>query len=265
MSAQPRTPLGRRPLTLLLASTLVGALIIGGAVVVLTGGHDGDHTLAAPSSTRPEPIPVNAADRLAPTQELAAVMSKQKARTRPSASAPVRGLLHARTTITEERTVVPVVGQHGAWLKVELPGRPNGHTGWITRSGTKLSLSHWHLVLDVSQRTVTVLHAGKPVKAFKAVVGKASTPTPRGDFYVEESVNLSRTDVGAPFALALSARSDVFQHFAGGPGQIALHGLNNVGGVPGTAVSHGCIRLTTTAIKWLIAHIAPGVPVTITS
>ncbi|MDP9234133.1 MAG: L,D-transpeptidase, partial [Actinomycetota bacterium] len=98
-----------------------------------------------------------------------------------------------------------------------------------------------------------------------AVVGKASTPTPRGDFYVEESVALSHKEVGAPFALALSARSDVFQHFAGGPGQIALHGLRNVGGVPGTAASHGCIRLTTTAIKWLIAHIAPGVPVTITN
>jgi hypothetical protein len=196
---------------------------------------------------------------------LAAVMSRHKAHTRPNASAPVGSLLHARTTITEERTVVPVVGQQGAWLKVELPGRPNGHTGWITRSGTKLSLSHWHLVLDISQRKVTVLHAGKTVRTFKAVVGKPSTPTPRGDYYVEESVDLSRTDVGAPFALALSARSNVFQHFAGGPGQIALHGLNNVGGVPGTAASHGCIRLTTTAIKWLIVHIAPGVPVTITN
>jgi lipoprotein-anchoring transpeptidase ErfK/SrfK len=44
-----------------------------------------------------------------------------------------------------------------------------------------------------------------------------------------------------------------------------MHGLNNVGGIPGTATSHGCIRLTTTAIKWLIGHIAPGVPVTITN
>jgi lipoprotein-anchoring transpeptidase ErfK/SrfK len=255
--------MGRRPLTLLLASTLVGALIVGGAVVAMNNHHGAAHTPSAPDSSRA--IPVNLADRLAPTQELATVMSQHKAHSRPSANTPMRGLLRARTTITEERTVVPVVAQHEGWLKVELPGRPNGHTGWISRSGTKLSLSHWHLVLDVSQRTVTVLHAGKRVKAFKAVVGKASTPTPRGDFYVEESVALSRTEMGAPLALALSARSDVFQHFAGGPGQIALHGLRNVGGVPGTAVSHGCIRLTTPAIRWLVAHIAPGVPVTITN
>jgi hypothetical protein len=51
--------------------------------------------------------------------------------------------------------------------------------------------------------------------------------------------------------------------FAGCPGQIALHGLSNVGGVLGTAVSHGCVRLADTAIRWLAARIGPGVPVTI--
>jgi lipoprotein-anchoring transpeptidase ErfK/SrfK len=70
--------------------------------------------------------------------------------------------------------------------------------------------------------------------------------------------------VGAPFALALSARSDVIQEFDGGPGQIALHGLENVGGVLGTAESHGCVRLDTAAMTWLVARIAPGTPVTIT-
>lgn len=69
--------------------------------------------------------------------------------------------------------------------------------------------------------------------------------------------------VGAPFALALSARSDVLQTFAGGPGQIGLHGLTNVGGVLGTAVSHGCVRLENGAMQWLVARVGAGVPVTI--
>jgi lipoprotein-anchoring transpeptidase ErfK/SrfK len=56
----------------------------------------------------------------------------------------------------------------------------------------------------------------------------------------------------------------VLQEFDGGPGQIALHGLENVGGVPGTAVSHGCVRLDDLAIRWLVARVGPGVPVTIT-
>ncbi len=71
------------------------------------------------------------------------------------------------------------------------------------------------------------------------------------------------TDAGAPFALALSARSNVLQEFAGGPGQIALHGVTNIGGVLGTAVSHGCVRLAATAMRWLVVRIGPGVPVTI--
>ena len=55
----------------------------------------------------------------------------------------------------------------------------------------------------------------------------------------------------------------MLQEFDGGPGQIALHGLANVGGVPGTAVSHGCVRLDTDAMRWLVARVGPGVPVTI--
>ena len=96
-------------------------------------------------------------------------------------------------------------------------------------------------------------------------MGKPATPTPHGEFFVEEDVQLRAADVGAPFALALSARSAVLQEFAGGPGQIALHGLTGIGGVLGTAVSHGCVRLANGAMRWLVARIGPGVPVTITS
>lgn len=63
----------------------------------------------------------------------------------------------------------------------------------------------------------------------------------------------------------MSARSNVFQEFDGGPGQVALHGVNNIGGTLGTAESHGCIRLATSSISWLAWRIDPGVPVTITN
>jgi lipoprotein-anchoring transpeptidase ErfK/SrfK len=117
--------------------------------------------------------------------------------------------------------------------------------------------------VSTTKRRVTVYSSGHAVRAFRAVVGKPSTPTPHGRFFVEESVALSGGDVGAPFALALSARSNVLQQFDGGPGQIALHGLRNVGGVPGTAASHGCVRLDTASITWLANRIGPGVPVVI--
>jgi lipoprotein-anchoring transpeptidase ErfK/SrfK len=150
------------------------------------------------------------------------------------------------------------------WLHVQLPGRPNGRTGWIRQRGTAISSTSWHIVVHTATRRVIVYRDGRPVRVVRAVVGKASTPTPHGAFFVEEVIQLRAAAAGAPFALALSSRSNVLQQFAGGPGQIALHGLSNVGGVLGTAVSHGCVRLDNRVMRWLVRYISPGVPVTVT-
>jgi lipoprotein-anchoring transpeptidase ErfK/SrfK len=203
------------------------------------------------------------------TQELAALLSSHEALSAPAAGSTSLGLVQARRPITEVRTVLPVLGHRTGhnglrWLHVRLPGRPNGRTGWIRRRGTVSSRTSWHVVVNRSSRRLTVYNHGRRARVFKAVVGKPSTPTPRGEFFVEEAIRLPANAVGAPFALALSARSNVLQEFEGGPGQIALHGLRNVGGTLGTAVSHGCVRLDTGAMRWLVARIGPGAPVTIT-
>jgi lipoprotein-anchoring transpeptidase ErfK/SrfK len=205
-----------------------------------------------------------------PTQELAALLSAHEAFSKPARDSASLGLVQARRPLTGERTVLPVLGKKtGAggpwWLQVRLPGRPNGHTGWIRQRATVASTTRWHIVVNTSRRRVIVYKKGRLVRTVEAVVGKPSTPTPHGEFFVEEVIQLRATDVGAPFALALSARSNVFQEFEGGPGQIALHGLENVGGVLGTAVSHGCVRLSNSTMRWLVVRISPGVPVTITS
>jgi lipoprotein-anchoring transpeptidase ErfK/SrfK len=163
--------------------------------------------------------------------------------------------------------VLPVLGttrKSGVvWLRVMLPGRPDGHVGWIRQQGARLSKTHWHLVVETSKCRLLVYDAGRLVKTFSAIVGKPSTPTPLGQFFVEEEVTMPATAPGAPYALALSARSRVFKHFDGGPGQIAIHGIENLAGRLGEAVSHGCVRVSTRAVSWLVAAIAPGVPVTI--
>lgn len=173
-----------------------------------------------------------------------------------------------RRPITRVRTVLPVLrastdADGRRWLRVRLPGRPNGHSGWISSRFTRAAATPWRLRVDLSARRVVVFHDGRVRRRLHAVVGKPSTPTPRGRFFVEESVRLDADRSGAPFALALSARSEVYSEFDGGPGQIALHGTGNIGGVPGTAVSHGCVRLDARSIRWLAARIGPGVPVTV--
>jgi lipoprotein-anchoring transpeptidase ErfK/SrfK len=176
----------------------------------------------------------------------------------------------ARRPITGIRTVLPVLGQRTArdgrvWQQVLLPGRPNGASGWIVSRFTRYSETTQRLHVDLSDRRVTVVRDGRVVRTFGAIVGAPATPTPRGRFFVEENVALAAGLSGAPYALALSARSEVLQEFDGGPGQIALHGRGGVGGVIGSAVSHGCIRLESRAIGWLALNVAAGTTVTVSA
>jgi lipoprotein-anchoring transpeptidase ErfK/SrfK len=204
-----------------------------------------------------------------PSQDLVVLAGPHRAvsslRRHPSRVTVVR----AFRPITGARTVLPVVARatssSGAeMLRVMLPGRPNGSKGWISKHRTVPTSTRWHLIVRTRSRKVLVFRNGRVVRTFAAIVGKPSTPTPHGRFFVEESVRMIPGSAGAPFALALSARSNVFQEFDGGPGQIALHGVANLGGTPGTAVSHGCVRLANDKISWLVARIGPGVPVEIT-
>lgn len=202
------------------------------------------------------------------TQRLVVLLHDRVARAGPSRHSGRIEPVAARRPLTRVRTVLPVLGHATAgsgasWLRVRLPGRPNGHGGWISANRTKRGSTDWHIVAKRSTRRVTVYRGGRARRIFPAVVGKPATPTPKGRFFVEEGVALSSYDAGGPFALATSARSNVFQEFAGGPGQVGIHGTDNLPGALGTAVSHGCIRLGTRAITWLARRIGAGVPLTI--
>jgi len=173
-----------------------------------------------------------------------------------------------RRPITGERTALPVIGapvlvRGSHWLHVMLPGRPNGSTGWIEQAGTHERLTPWRITVELLPRRVRVYRSGHLLKSYRAVVGKPTTPTPTGRFFVEETVLMAPGEDGGPFALALSARSDVLQEFEGGPGQIGIHGRDGLGGTLGSAESHGCVRLASDSIDWLAARIGPGTPVTI--
>jgi lipoprotein-anchoring transpeptidase ErfK/SrfK len=187
------------------------------------------------------------------------------ARSAPRADAHRIEMVAARRPLTKVPTVLPVLGHAGkgdAWLHVLLPGRPNGHAGWISANRSRSGSTPWRIQVALSIRRVTVFHDGRVIRRFRAVVGKPSTPTPRGRFFVEEVLALGSAP-GAPFALATSARSNALQEFDGGPGQIALHGTRYLSGRPGSAVSHGCVRLPTRAIAWLAKRVGAGVPLTI--
>ncbi len=200
-------------------------------------------------------------------QALVVLLRDKTARVAPSVNAPVVAIVASHRPLTGVTTILPVLGRarkHGrSWLDVRLPGRPNSSDGWILTGGTMPSWTPWALSVDRSARQVTVYKRGRVVATYPAIVGAPSTPTPQGHFFIEEGLTMGSQAAGGPYALATSARSDVYQEFDGGPGQIALHGMDNLSGALGTASSHGCIRLDTPAITWLAMHIGAGVPLRI--
>jgi lipoprotein-anchoring transpeptidase ErfK/SrfK len=233
--------------------------VVAGLAVFAIGGAG-----VAPASGARAPVARTAAPPIA--RALVVLLGSHVARRAPDPGARPIESVAGRRPLTRVRTVLPVLGHGGrddAWLRVRLPGRPNGHTGWVSARRTRSISTPWRIVVSLSARRVIVLRSGRVVRRFPAIVGKASTPTPRGSFFVEEALRLSPGAAGAPFALATSARSDVLREFEGGPGQIALHGTGNLSGSLGTAVSHGCVRLAPHAIAWMASRIGAGVPLTI--
>jgi hypothetical protein len=228
----------------------------GLAAVLLTLGAG--YSLAAPAQ---------AASGVPASQPLVLLLSDHVARAAPSVSARRIQTVRARRPLTQVRTVLPVLDAIRAggrsWIHVRLPGRPNGHAGWMLTDRTRRTTTGWQITISLASRLVTVYHDGRVQRRFSAVVGARATPTPQGPFFVEEAVALSSRAAGGPFALAASARSNVLQQFAGGPGQIAIHGTNHLSDALGTAASHGCIRVGTRAITWLARRIGAGTPLTI--
>jgi lipoprotein-anchoring transpeptidase ErfK/SrfK len=201
--------------------------------------------------------------------EIARLVITTPVRARPGAG-KLLGKLAAIRPLTSQQTAVPV-RRHGRdakgddWLRVPLPGRPLGRAGWIPAANATIVRTHWRLVIDRKQREATLYRDKRALRRFPVVVGKATTPTPKGHFFVEEHVPQSPGSVLGPWALATSAFSTVLQEFGGSPGQVALHGRSGplLNDPLGTAASHGCIRFENRIIRQLAAQLPNGTPVDI--
>ena len=152
------------------------------------------------------------------------------------------------------------------WLRVLLPRRPNGTTGWIAAHRAVVRRTPWRVVVDVDRRTVSLLHDGRVRRSWRAVVGAPLTPTPRGLFAVSERVRQPDANgfIGS-WALHLAAYSPVLDNFGGGPGTIGIHGRGGASLFDplGSAASHGCIRIDNDSVSFLARRALEGTPVLI--
>jgi lipoprotein-anchoring transpeptidase ErfK/SrfK len=147
---------------------------------------------------------------------------------------------------------------------VQIPRRPNGVTGWVPAAQVDVAPVGTRILVDLSQKRVTLYKNGRRVLSATAAIGSAATPTPTGSFYVNQ--RLIPTDPHGPFgpgAVGISAFSNVLTGWAQG-GPIAIHGTNEPWSI-GKAVSNGCIRLPNPVLRKLFAQALNGTPVLIRS
>ena len=158
-----------------------------------------------------------------------------------------------------------VVDPTGAgWLRVLLPSRPNGSTGWIREANTIVSTDPTRIVISLKRHTLTVFRKGRRIKQIGVALGAPSTPTPKGTFAIYQKVREPYYSPLGPWALHLTAHSNVLFEFAGGPGRVAIHGARGtLWATAGTNPSHGCIRVPDPKIAKLAPLVRPGTPVEI--
>jgi hypothetical protein len=153
--------------------------------------------------------------------------------------------------------------QGRAWVKIRIPGRPNGREGWMLRELLgPFQQTRWQLVVNLSTHRMTVFYDGRLRRVFPVGVGKPSTPTPAGHFWIRERFRLtSRSNPYWPYALGTSDYSTLSEWPGGGV--IGIHGdFGQPQLIPG-APSHGCVRMHDADIGWLAPHITLGTPVDI--
>lgn len=158
-----------------------------------------------------------------------------------------------------------VVDPTGAgWLRVLLPTRPNGSTGWIREANTIVSTDPTRVVISLKRHTLTVYRNGRRIKQVGVALGAPSTPTPKGTFAIYQKVREPYYSPLGPWALHLTAHSNVLFEYAGGPGRVAIHGARGtLWATAGTNPSHGCIRIPDPKIKTIAPLVRPGTPVEI--
>lgn len=194
----------------------------------------------------------------------------------PASRAPIHRLpTHRSRTITRLRYYTedgyPEVylllrvwydANHRLWLKLRIPMRPNGRTGWVRAPSLRPahSVRTW-LVVDRQRLRATLYRSGRRIWGSRIGVGARGTPTPHGRFWIREQIKVANPrGLYGPWALGLSAYSRL-SDWPGG-GVVGIHGTNQPQLIPGRP-SHGCIRLPNRAIRRLVRLMPIGTPVRI--
>ncbi len=148
------------------------------------------------------------------------------------------------------------------WVRIRIPKRPNGRTGWVPRDALgPFNLIHTRLVVDERTLQVTLFRNGRRIFRARVGIGKPSTPTPKGRFWVREKFRFKNIPLYGTYALGTSAYAPHLTDWPNG-GVVGMHGTDEPGLIPGRP-SHGCIRIRNADIQRLWRLTPVGTPLRI--
>ena len=148
------------------------------------------------------------------------------------------------------------------WRKVWLDMRPNGTQGWVPDGPLALYPTTSKILIDLSQRRLTVYRRGGVVASFPVAVGAPGRTTPTGFFFVTQKLRPpSPSGAYGVLQLGTSAYQHAVSGFPGG-GPVGIHGTNE-DALIGKAISHGCVRMHNKDILQVSQLVPTGIPVVI--
>ena len=162
---------------------------------------------------------------------------------------------------------MPIVEEQGEWLRIQLPERPNGLTGWVRRADVDTSSSPYRIVIRLGERRLTVYQDGFESFSAPIGIGTEATPTPQGSFFVAVISKPGPPGYG-PVVLDTNGHSEAIESWQGsGDAITSIHGPISARsdaqiGTTGTRISNGCIRMHE-ADQLKLAPITLGTPVDI--
>lgn len=189
-----------------------------------------------------------------------------RTRSRPDPDSPAGPRLRATTEHGAPEVYLALTETDGAdgrrWVKIRIPRRPNGQTGWVPRDALgRYRVLNTALEVNRSTLRVTLFRSGRKVMQFPIGVGAKSTPTPGGHFWIREKLRYKKDPMYGDRALGTSAYAPRLENWPLG-GVIGMHGTSYPELIPGRP-SHGCIRIRNGDIARLFKAVPVGTPLRI--
>ncbi|MDI6710509.1 MAG: peptidoglycan-binding protein [Thermoanaerobacterales bacterium] len=105
------------------------------------------------------------------------------------------------------------------------------------------------IVIDVRNRTLTIMSDGRPYRQFPCAVGKNETPSPTGNWKIKRKAVNWGTGFGTRW-MGLSVSWGIY----------GIHGTNKPGSI-GSQASHGCFRMFNRDVETIYPWVKVGTPV----